>query len=137
MSAQKILVVDDSVVVLKALELKLTAAGYTVSTAADGGGALAVIRQNRPDLIVLDINFPPDVDHGGGIAWDGFLIMQWLKRMEEAVNIPIIVITGGEPARYEQRARQLGATAFFHKPIDHDGLLDVISKTLGEPVPAA
>ena len=132
MNRKKILVVDDDRVILKSLTIKLNARGYDVTTASDGGSALSAVRTQPPDLILLDISFPPDVGHGGGVAWDGFLIMTWLKRMEEAAHIPIIIITGGDPAKYEERARKIGATAFFHKPIDHDELFDVISKALGE-----
>lgn len=132
MNGKRILIVDDDPVILKSLSLKLTARGYLVMVASDGSEAVSSIRTQSPDVILLDLTFPPDVAHGGGIAWDGFLIMQWLKRMEEAVNIPIIVITGGDPAKYEEKARQAGATAFFHKPIDHEGLFDVIGKILGE-----
>jgi len=137
MNGKKILLVDDDPVILQALSIKLNARGYDVVTASDGSQAVSSVRIENPDLILLDLTFPPDVAHGGGVGWDGFLIMRWLKRMEEAANIPIIVITGGDPAMYEERAKQIGATAFFHKPIDHDGLFDVISKALGEPVAVA
>ena len=130
MSRKKILVVDDDPVILKSLTIKLTARGYDVVTATDGSATVSAVRQQKPDLILLDLTFPPDVAHGGGLGWDGFLIMQWLKRMEEAANIPIVVITGGDPAEYEERVKKIGAAAFFHKPIDHDGLFDVISKAL-------
>ena len=136
MNRKRILVVDDDRVILKSLTIKLNARGYDVTTASDGGSALSAVRTQPPDLILLDISFPPDVGHGGGVSWDGFLIMTWFKRMEEATHIPIIIITGGDPAKYEERARKIGATAFFHKPIDHDELFDVISKGLGE-TPAA
>ena len=72
-------------VVVKALEMKLKASGYDVLTAEDGSSAVATARKERPDLIVLDISFPPDVAHGGGVPWDGFLIMGWLRRL----NVPI------------------------------------------------
>ena len=141
MSRKKILVVDDSLLILKLMSLKLTANGYDVVTAEDGGTAVSTVRQEKPDLILLDISFPPDVGHGGGVAWDGFLIMTWLQRMEEARHIPIIVITGGEPAKYKDRALAAGAANFFHKPIDNDALLTVIRQTLGngagESQPAA
>jgi two-component system KDP operon response regulator KdpE len=136
MNRRKILLVDDDPVILKSLSIKLSAKGYDVLTATDGSQAVSSVRTQRPDLILLDLTFPPDVAHGGGVPWDGFLIIQWLKRMEEAAHIPIIVITGGDPAKYEARAKQAGATGFFHKPIDHDGLFDVISKALGETVAA-
>src|SRR6266705_6800918 len=115
MSPKKILIVDDSPVILKAFSNKLRLSGYEPLTAQDGGTAVNLARQQKPDLIVLDINFPPDVAHGGGVAWDGFLIINWLRRMDEAKSIPIIVITGGEAEKYKQRALAAGAVDFFHK----------------------
>ncbi len=135
MSRKKILVVDDSKLILKLMSLKLTAKGYDVLTAEDGGTAVSTVRQEKPDLILLDLSFPPDVAHGGGVAWDGFLLMNWLQRLEEAKHIPIIVITGSDPAKYKDRALAAGAVSFFHKPIDNEALLAVIGQTLGEGAP--
>ena len=132
MNRKKILVVDDSPIVLKALSMKLNANGYEVLTADDGAGAVSVARRELPDLILLDISFPPDVAHGGGVPWDGFLIMGWLRRMEELKGIPIIIITGGDPVKFKDRAIASGASNFFHKPIESDELLTVIRQTLGE-----
>src|ERR1041385_2273683 len=89
---KKILIVDDSVLVRKTLGMKLKSSGYDVLEAADGGTAVSTVRRERPDLILLDISFPPDVGHGGGVSWDGFLIMAWLQRMEEAKGIPVFII---------------------------------------------
>jgi CheY-like chemotaxis protein len=137
MDRKKILIVDDSAVIVAALSLKLRTKGYEVITAADGAAAVSAARREKPDLILLDISFPPDVGHGGGVPWDGFLIMDWLRRLELAKNIPVIVITGGDPVKYKERALAAGAVSFFHKPIDNDELLAVVSQTLGqaEPVP--
>ena len=141
MNRKKILVVDDSFVILKTMSMKLTAHGYDVVTAEDGAGAVSAVRKGKPDLILLDLGFPPDVAHGGGVAWDGFTIMTWLRRLEEAKNIPIIVITGGDPETYKNRALAAGAVNFFHKPINNDELLTVIRETLAkrtaEPQPSA
>jgi CheY-like chemotaxis protein len=132
MNRKKILVVDDSVVILKMMSLKLTANGYDVITAEDGGSAVSAARTESPDLILLDLSFPPDVAHGGGVAWDGFLIMNWLKRLEESKRIPIVVISAGEPAKFKDRALAAGAVSYFHKPIDSDALLGVIREALGQ-----
>lgn len=137
MSAKTILVVDDSAVVLKTLELKLKAAGFKVITANEGGEALAIIRRDRPDLILLDIDFPPDVSHGGGIAWNGILIMQWLGRIEEAKDIPVIIITGQDPEKYRKQAMKLGARAFFSKPVNHEALAQAIRKAFDAITPSA
>jgi len=130
MSAEKILIVDDSVVVVKALQLKLSAAGFNVATASDGAGALAAVRKEQPDLVVLDISFPPDVGHGGGISWDGFLIMQWLGRIEEAKDVPVIIITGQKSDECREQALKAGAKAFLPKPVDPNNLIAIIRQTL-------
>ena len=132
MNRKRILVVDDSLVVLTTISMKLTANGYEVFTAEDGAAAVSAVRRHKPDLILLDLNFPPDVAHGGGVAWDGFLIIEWLRRLDEAKGIPIIVITGGDPMRCKNRALAAGAAGFFSKPINNDELLTVISTTLAE-----
>jgi CheY-like chemotaxis protein len=141
MSRKRILVVDDSEILLKTLSLKLSAAGYGVVTAVDGGEAVSAVRREKPDLILLDLTFPPDVAHGGGVAWDGFLIMEWLRRLEEGKHIPIVVITGGDPEVYKDRALAAGAVSFFHKPFNNDELLAVVAQALPgsaeEPEPAA
>ena len=141
MSRKKILIVDDSPVISKTMSLTLNANGYDVLTAEDGATAAGVVRREKPDLILLDISFPPDVGHGGGISWDGFLIMDWVRRLEEAKDIPFIVITGGDPAKYEKRALAAGALAFFQKPINKDELLTAIRQILpderGEEEPIA
>jgi CheY-like chemotaxis protein len=129
---KKILVVDDSVIILKTLSMKLKNQGYDVLTAEDGSVAVSTARRERPDLILLDISFPPDVAHGGGVPWDGFLIMDWLRRMDEAKDIPVFIITGGDPERYKARSMAAGAAGFFQKPINNDELLVAIRQELGD-----
>lgn len=141
MSGKKILVVDDDAVIVKTLTMKLQSAGYTVLTAADGSRAIKLVRSDDPDLLILDINFPADVAHGGGVFWDGFAILSWLERMNEDWRKPIIIITGGDPAKYEARAKDAGAIAFFPKPVNHEKLIQTIRAELGEddqtPPPSA
>ena len=131
MNPKKILVVDDNAVIIRTLSMKLKSSGYDVLTASDGAEAVSTVRRERPDLILLDLSFPPDVAHGGGVAWDGFLIMNWLKRMDEAQGIPIIIITGGDGAQLKERSMAAGAVDFFPKPIDNDQLLNSIQAHLG------
>jgi CheY-like chemotaxis protein len=99
----------------------------------DGSTAVSCVRRDRPDLIILDINFPPDVAHGGGISWDGFKILEWLRRLDEARDTPIIFITSNDSAKFRDRAMAVGAVAFFQKPIDQEEMLNIIRHTVGEP----
>jgi len=126
-SAQTILVVDDNAIFLKTITLKLEGAGYRVVTAKEGAEAVAAVRKDNPDLILLDVSFPSDPT---GVPWDGFRVMQWFRRLETAQKIPIIIITGSDDPKFKERAVTGGAVAFFHKPIDNDDLLKVIKTTL-------
>jgi CheY-like chemotaxis protein len=132
MDNKKILIVDDDPVTRDVLTRLLNDVGYEILTATDGSQAVAVTRQEKPDLILLDVIFPPDVAHGGGITWDGFLIIDWLRRLEEAKDIPIFVMTMGDPEEYRNRAFAKGAAAFFHKPMNGDELLATVRTTIGE-----
>jgi CheY-like chemotaxis protein len=126
---KKILVVDDNEIVIKTITLKLQGAGYQVVTAMDGAAAMSVARKETPDLILLDLNFPPDVT---GVPWDGFRIMEWFQRLNAAKKIPVIIITGSDNPIDKQRATNTGAVAFFQKPLEHDYLLKVVRATLGD-----
>ena len=130
-TGKKILIVDDNLVILKVLSSKLRANGYQVMTAIDGSEAVSTVRRERPQLILLDINFPPDVSHGGGVGWDGFLIMTWLRRMDEAVNTPVIIITGTSPETSRERCRKAGVSGYFQKPIQYEDLLRTITNLIG------
>ena len=128
----KILIVDDSKVVLRALSMLLENSGYVVLTAEDGSEGVSMARHERPDLILLDISFPCQVGFDGGVAWDGFLIIDWLKRIDAAHTVPVIIITAGDPYEYQERAMAAGVVAIFQKPIDNDQLLQAIQETLGD-----
>ena len=131
---KKILIVDDDAVIRRTTTLKLEANGYSVCTAVDGPQALSAVRHERPDLILMDITFPPDV---GAVTWDGFLAIAWLRRLEQGRDVPIIVITGTASERMRARAMAAGAVGFFAKPLDHIQILALIERTLGAPVAKA
>jgi len=57
----KVLIVDDDAVILKTTAMKLEAQGYDVVLAKDASGAIRAARKERPDLILMDVSFPPDV----------------------------------------------------------------------------
>jgi CheY-like chemotaxis protein len=131
-NAKKILVVDDNQVILKTVLQTLTTWGYQVTTATDGPEALSAIRKNKPDLILLDLAFPPDAVNVGGPMQDGFFIIQWLRRAPETEKIPIIMISATDPEKFKDRALTAGVVASFHKPIDTDKLLAAIQTALGQ-----
>lgn len=128
---KKILVADDNKVILKAVKQVLESNGYQVVTAADGAAVVNIVDREIPDLILLDILFPPDA-MDVGMHWDGFAIMRWLRNMSEARTVPVIIISGTEPGKYEALSVAAGAQAFLHKPLDMGELIATIHGILGE-----
>jgi CheY-like chemotaxis protein len=132
---RKILVVDDNPVVVRALELKLKASGFKVLTAADGAEGVRAARKERPDLIVLDINFRA-TEIFSSLNWDGINIMQWLRKVQDVADIPVVILTMENPSRYKEATVAGGAAAFFQKPVDYKAFLEAVLQLLGDGAPA-
>ena len=130
MNGKRILLVEANQVSSRSLSRVLQSAGYSVVKAADGSEAVSTARHEKPDLIVLDPTFPPDVAHGGGVKWDGLLIIEWLHHMQEAMGTPVILISDNGPAEDQQRCVADGVVAVLQKPINNDDLLATIASVL-------
>lgn len=140
-SLGKILVIDDNLVIQRAVYFALRDRGYRVIMAGEIAEALKLVHREKPDLILLDLNFPPDASIGGG-SRDGFWALGWMRRMAEVQGVPIAIISSDPPEKSEARALAAGATAYFHKPMDREKLADAIiallaQKTSAPPPPAA
>lgn len=105
----RIAVVEDDVLMQKMLILTLEAEGFEHVLCADGTSALERLPQERPDLILLDVNLP-DID--------GHEVCRRLKADALARAIPVIMLTG-EAREIEQRTRglEVGAEDYLFKPI--------------------
>ena len=125
-SQKKVLVVDDNEIVVRTITLKLQGAGYQVIPAKDGSEAVAHVRKERPDLVLLDISFPAELSG----LWDGFQIMEWFNRLGTG-KIPVIVITGSKEPEIKERATAAGAVAVFQKPLEADQVLEAVRAILG------
>ena len=129
-AGKKILVIDDNRVVLTAMSFMLRGSGYEVQLAESGADALTSLRTDRPDLILLDLDFPPETDNVGGGLRDGFLIIDWARRMCHAEGIPVIIVSSLDPKQYIDRAQAANIPAFFRKPADKERLLAAIAAAL-------
>ena len=132
-----ILLVDANALFLKAFSTTLRDAGYEVITAPDGSTAVNAARTNMPDLIILELHYPPDVGHGGGVPWDGFLILEWIKRMADFSRTRVVFTTTDDPAQSVERAIKAGACSLFKKGPDNSQLLSIVHRFLGQPTAAA
>jgi CheY-like chemotaxis protein len=135
MSGKTILIADGNKHDRQMLSKRLVAEGYEVIQAEDGAEAVTTVHSHKPDLVLLSTNFPPDVAHGGGAFETGFLIIDWLKRMQEAESVRIILITDQDAAKLHDKARATGALGLFQKPVDEEALLSAVQRILGSVPP--
>lgn len=116
-----VLVVEDEESILELLRYNLDKAGFTVIPAASGEEGLALARQRRPDLILLDLMLP-------GI--DGLEVCRQLKKSKETESIPVVMLTArGEEADIVA-GLELGADDYLTKPFSPRVLLAHIGATL-------
>jgi CheY-like chemotaxis protein len=116
-----VLLVDDDNTVLFGTGDRLKSMGYLVYTAKGAVSAVAAVRKNAPDVVVLDISLP---------AGDGFVVANRLRNLAGSAATPIIFITASENPELRERARALGAVGFIKKPFDATLLADVIEMAL-------
>lgn len=105
----RILVVDDEPAIVDVLSRLLTREGYQVLTARNGVEALAVVAEQKPDLILLDVMMP---------VMDGFTVCQTLKNDEQTALIPITMLTGQDDFEHRKRGMEVGADDFLSKPFE-------------------
>lgn len=119
----KILIVEDDQDTRQLLKIRLESNGYETAFAFDAVSAIGVAREERPDLILLDMGLP------GG---DGVVVMERLKAFPALAHIPVVVVSARDPSSTEPRATEAGAEAYIQKPIDNEQLLAAVRGALGE-----
>jgi len=116
--AKKILVIDDEFAIAQLIKLYLEDKGYSVNTALSGTEGVKKAKEQKPDIITLDIMMP---------EMNGFQVMEVLKQDPDTSKIPVILISVvGGPQK--ERGFRLGAIDFVSKPIEEDKLFNSIKK---------
>ena len=121
--AKKILIVDDEPHIVRLLASRLRADNYEVRVACDGYQCIKVAREERPDLIILDIKMPA----GGGLH-----AFETLRALPDTLITPVIFITAYASEEIRKQVLEMGAEDFVAKPFDSDDLLRKVRKALGE-----
>jgi PAS domain S-box-containing protein len=106
----RILIVDDERLNRELLEVMLTPEGYQLVSASSGEEALAMVTQQAPDLILLDVMMP---------GTDGYDVAGKIKGNPATKNIPIIMVTALEDRKARLLGLAAGAEDFLNKPVDH------------------
>lgn len=117
-NAFAILIVDDEPPIRRFLRTSFAGQGYRVLEAATGEEALALIRTDRPDLVILDLGLP-DVDGN-----------ELIRTVRRASKVPIIVLSSRDNERGKVEALDLGADDYVTKPFGMDELMARIRAAL-------
>ena len=129
-SNRKIMVVDDDPMILEMLSMALQEAGYEVTTAASGAETVSRVNEFQPDLILMDLKFPPCSENFQSTMEDGYFLVSWLRGMSLASKIPVIIMSGASPMEYRHRAWPKNVVAILEKPMDISWLIDFIRLTV-------
>lgn len=117
--SKTVLVVEDNDLNMKLFCDLLQAHGYETMQTRDGKRVLEMVRERRPDVILMDIQLP-DVS--------GLQVTEWLKEDAELRDIPIIAVTAFAMKGDEERIRAGGCEAYIAKPISVARFIDTVKK---------
>ena len=114
---RRVLVADDDDDIVELLRINLEAHGYEVSAVNDGQAALDAVREDRPDLLVLDWMMP---------VKDGMQTLAEIKADESLRDLPVVMITAKTTDNDVWEGWQAGADFYITKPFDLDELMRFI-----------
>jgi twitching motility two-component system response regulator PilG len=115
----KVMVVDDSKTIRRTAETLLKKEGCEVFTATDGFEALAVIAENKPEIIFIDIMMP---------RLDGYQTCALIKHNQEFRDTPVIMLSSKDGLFDRARGRIVGSEQYLTKPFTREELLDAIKR---------
>jgi chemosensory pili system protein ChpA (sensor histidine kinase/response regulator) len=118
-----VMVVDDSITVRRVTERFLERNGMRVITAKDGLDAISVLRDQKPEVILLDIEMP---------RMDGYEFASHVRNDARMSDVPIIMITSRVGDKHRARAIELGVNDYLGKPYQDSKLLESITRLLEE-----
>jgi len=118
---KRVLIVEDNDLNMKLFNDLLVAHGYGTLQTKDGTEVLALARQYRPDLILMDIQLP---------EVSGLQVTQWIKSDDALRSIPVIAVTAFAMKGDEEKIRDGGCEAYIAKPISVSSFLKTVERFL-------
>ncbi|WP_143271896.1 response regulator [Azospirillum brasilense] len=120
-TVKRVLIVEDNELNMKLFHDLLEAHGYATLQTRNGMDALAIAREHRPDLILMDIQLP---------EVSGLEVTGWIKDDPELASIPIIAVTAFAMKGDEEKIREGGCEDYIAKPISVTKFLQTVQKFL-------
>jgi len=119
--AKSILIIEDDPSFSRAINHIVEKEGYDVSTASNGMTGLRMVRENPPDLLILDVMLP---------GLDGFEICSQLRSDPPTAELPIIMLSAKGQETDRETGLKVGASEYLTKPVNRELLLETISRLL-------
>jgi CheY-like chemotaxis protein len=126
MDAKRILLIEDNPVNRRLAQFLLKSKGYEVQEVASAPEAFAALKEQRPDLILMDIQLP---------EVDGLTATRHLKADPATRDIPVVAVTSYAMKGDEAMAMDAGCFGYVTKPIDKTVFLETVAKALKEGQP--
>ncbi|MFQ5516169.1 MAG: response regulator [Acidimicrobiia bacterium] len=120
---QRVLVVEDSQVIQRLIEVCLRPAGFEVETRDDGPSGLDAALESPPDLLILDVGLP---------KMDGWEVLSRLRSDPRTQSLTVLVLTAHAQEETRERADRGGADAFLTKPFRPNDLRRVVTELTRE-----
>ena len=119
--AKRILIVEDNDLNMKLFNDLLQAHGYETLQSMDGRDVFKLVRENRPDLILMDMKLP---------EISGLEVTKMLKADDDFKDIPVVAVTALAMKGDEEKIREGGCEGYIAKPISLPTFLDTVAKFL-------
>ncbi|WP_203902965.1 response regulator transcription factor [Virgisporangium aliadipatigenens] len=119
METARVLVVDDDEDIRVLVAARLEAAGYRADMVADGPEALRAIRDDKPDLVILDVMMP---------GMSGFDVCREIREDPAVADLPVIMLTARDDGVAKLLGRARGADRYLAKPFDAPDLLSAVEE---------
>lgn len=121
MSSPRILVADDEPALLRLLEFVLGRRGYVIQGVTNGNAAVEVLKNESPDLVILDVMMP---------GLDGYEVLTFIRETAHLEGLPVVMLTARAQLDDIQLGLSLGADAYLAKPFDPEELLSVVESLI-------
>lgn len=120
----RVLAVDDDPTILRLLQVNLEMEGHEVLTAENGQSALAAIRADRPEVVLLDVMMP---------EMDGFQVCEAVRADPDIADTPIVFVSARAQQSDLDRGYASGADGYITKPFDPLELIETIERLAAGP----
>lgn len=115
----RVLIAEDEPHIVESLTFVLNRSGYEVSSVLDGEAAIARLRSDPPDMVILDVMLP---------RLNGFDVLKQLKSDPALRSIPVIILTAKGQAQDRRMAEEIGVDGFMTKPFSNRDIVDEVRR---------